>query len=95
MRFLEDVDSDTVGVFAHSAAPTGCVHRIGGTVRMNTMDTVRTNTMNTVRMNTIGDTSEPLLHICTREDWDAARSAGALTPPSLTDAGFVHLSTPD
>jgi uncharacterized protein (DUF952 family) len=36
-----------------------------------------------------------LLHMCTTADWEAARAAGALTPPSLAEAGFVHLSTPE
>jgi uncharacterized protein (DUF952 family) len=34
-----------------------------------------------------------LVHLYTAQDWEAARSAGELRPPSLTDAGFVHLST--
>ncbi|MHA6792476.1 GNAT family N-acetyltransferase [Pseudonocardia bannensis] len=34
-----------------------------------------------------------LLHLCTTADWAAARAAGELAPPSLADAGFVHLST--
>lgn len=36
-----------------------------------------------------------LVHICSRQDWEAASSAGELTPPSLYEAGFVHLSTPE
>ncbi|WP_308259293.1 GNAT family N-acetyltransferase [Pseudonocardia sp. H11422] len=36
-----------------------------------------------------------LLHLCTPDDWAAARAAGALAPPSLAEAGFVHLSTPE
>ncbi|MFD6895741.1 DUF952 domain-containing protein [Rhodococcus sp. NPDC060086] len=39
--------------------------------------------------------SELLLHICPRDEWLRARKAGALTPPSSADVGFVHLSTPD
>jgi uncharacterized protein (DUF952 family) len=39
--------------------------------------------------------SEVLLHICTVAEWDAARTAGAVAPPSLADVGFVHLSTPE
>ncbi|HZA10413.1 DUF952 domain-containing protein [Mycobacterium sp.] len=35
-----------------------------------------------------------LLHICTAEDWAAARRLGEHRPHSLGDAGFVHLSTP-
>jgi uncharacterized protein (DUF952 family) len=36
-----------------------------------------------------------LLHMCTTADWEAARTAGALAPPSLAEVGFVHLSTPE
>lgn len=36
-----------------------------------------------------------LLHMCTATEWETARAAGALTPPSLAEAGFVHLSTPE
>jgi uncharacterized protein (DUF952 family) len=39
--------------------------------------------------------SEVLLHLCTTAEWDAARAAGAIAPPSLTEVGFVHLSTPE
>ncbi|MCK0092202.1 DUF952 domain-containing protein [Rhodococcus sp. HNM0563] len=39
--------------------------------------------------------SEVLLHICPRDEWFRAREEGAVTPPSLTEVGFVHLSTPD
>jgi len=46
-------------------------------------------------MNHVDDGSGPLLHICSREDWDRARTSGAVTPPSLTEVGFVHLSTPE
>jgi uncharacterized protein (DUF952 family) len=35
-----------------------------------------------------------LLHLCGRWDWDAAKAVGELCPQSLTEAGFVHLSTP-
>lgn len=38
---------------------------------------------------------EVLLHLCTAADWEAARAAGALEPPSLAEVGFVHLSTPE
>jgi uncharacterized protein (DUF952 family) len=37
----------------------------------------------------------PLLHLIEPADWHAAQEAGAVRPPSLADAGFVHLSTPD
>jgi uncharacterized protein (DUF952 family) len=39
-------------------------------------------------------TSGPLLHLTTTAEWEAARNTGAVTPPSLAGAGFVHLSTP-
>ncbi|MBD1321817.1 DUF952 domain-containing protein [Gordonia hankookensis] len=35
-----------------------------------------------------------LVHLCTRDEWDTARHAGHREPPSLADAGFVHLSDP-
>ncbi len=35
-----------------------------------------------------------LLHLCTPADWRAALDGGALRPPSLAEAGFVHLSHP-
>ena len=35
-----------------------------------------------------------LLHLCGQRDWDAARADGELSPPSLAEVGFVHLSTP-
>lgn len=34
-----------------------------------------------------------LVHLCGWRDWDTARAAGELRPPSLEEAGFVHLST--
>jgi len=36
-----------------------------------------------------------LLHLCTAEEWDAARATGERRPPSLDDQGFVHLSAPE
>jgi uncharacterized protein (DUF952 family)/ribosomal protein S18 acetylase RimI-like enzyme len=39
--------------------------------------------------------TEPLLHICSAAEWRAALAAGELHPPSLDDAGFVHLSSPE
>lgn len=42
----------------------------------------------------MSESTEPLLHICVSADWHAVRSSPELRPPSLTDAGFVHLSTP-
>jgi uncharacterized protein (DUF952 family) len=35
-----------------------------------------------------------LLHLCEWPEWDAARVAGKLCPPSLRENGFVHLSAP-
>jgi uncharacterized protein (DUF952 family) len=39
--------------------------------------------------------SEVLLHMCTAAEWQVARAAGAVAPPSLAEVGFVHLSTPE
>jgi len=36
-----------------------------------------------------------LVHLCTAEEWDAARASGELRPASLAEAGFVHLSAPE
>jgi uncharacterized protein (DUF952 family) len=35
-----------------------------------------------------------ILHITTRVDWDAARTAGSYRPASLEREGFIHCSTP-
>ncbi|BBY54267.1 DUF952 domain-containing protein [Mycobacterium koreense] len=35
-----------------------------------------------------------LVHLCSAEDWRAARRRGHLQPPSLGSVGFIHLSTP-
>jgi uncharacterized protein (DUF952 family) len=37
---------------------------------------------------------DELVHLCTIEEWATAQRRGAHRPPSLTDVGFVHLSTP-
>ncbi|WP_219416368.1 DUF952 domain-containing protein [Pseudonocardia nigra] len=37
----------------------------------------------------------PLLHITTPAEWETARAAGVVAPPSLEQVGFVHLSTAD
>jgi uncharacterized protein (DUF952 family)/GNAT superfamily N-acetyltransferase len=37
----------------------------------------------------------PLLHLVEPAAWRAALTEGALRPPSLADAGFVHLSAPE
>jgi uncharacterized protein (DUF952 family)/ribosomal protein S18 acetylase RimI-like enzyme len=36
----------------------------------------------------------PLLHLITPAEWRAALQTGAVTPPSLREVGFVHLSSP-
>ncbi|MEJ8280977.1 GNAT family N-acetyltransferase [Pseudonocardia spirodelae] len=36
-----------------------------------------------------------LLHLCTPGEWRSWLDAGAVAPPSLDEAGFVHLSTPE
>ncbi|BBY60215.1 DUF952 domain-containing protein [Mycolicibacterium sarraceniae] len=36
---------------------------------------------------------EFLLHLCGQRDWEAAQAVGRLCPESLTEVGFVHLST--
>ena len=33
-----------------------------------------------------------LVHLCSTDEWDQARSAGELCPDSLGEVGFVHLS---
>ncbi|MFI1916826.1 DUF952 domain-containing protein [Nocardia sp. NPDC020380] len=39
-------------------------------------------------------TPDRLLHICSRDEWDAARGAGEYRAPSLDEVGFIHLSAP-
>jgi uncharacterized protein (DUF952 family) len=39
-------------------------------------------------------TSGPLVHLTTSAEWQTALDRGAVTPPSLAEVGFVHLSTP-
>ncbi|UGT56658.1 DUF952 domain-containing protein [Nocardia asteroides] len=41
----------------------------------------------------ISDT-HTLVHLCSSQEWEHARAAGERRPPSLTESGFVHLSTP-
>ena len=35
-----------------------------------------------------------LVHLCGSGEWDSAKRAGELCPQSLTEVGFIHLSTP-
>ncbi|MET0703289.1 MAG: DUF952 domain-containing protein [Mycobacterium sp.] len=35
-----------------------------------------------------------LVHLCAADEWTAASAGGELRPPSLSEVGFVHLSTP-
>jgi uncharacterized protein (DUF952 family) len=37
---------------------------------------------------------EELVHLCGAEEWATAQRRGVHRPPSLTEVGFVHLSTP-
>ena len=39
--------------------------------------------------------TRPLVHLCTADEWVEAQRAGERRPPSLDDAGFVHLSAPE
>jgi uncharacterized protein (DUF952 family) len=39
--------------------------------------------------------ADRLVHLVDPAQWRAALASGALRPPSLESAGFVHLSTPD
>lgn len=34
------------------------------------------------------------MHLCPTDEWSAARDRGELRPESLTNVGFIHLSTP-
>lgn len=36
-----------------------------------------------------------LMHLCSAEEWSAARMHGELRPESLDSTGFVHLSAPE
>ena len=36
-----------------------------------------------------------LVHLCTADEWNSAQTAGERRPPSLLEAGFVHMSAPD
>ena len=36
-----------------------------------------------------------IVHICKRQDWDAAQENGFYTPDSLSEIGFIHCSRPE
>jgi uncharacterized protein (DUF952 family)/GNAT superfamily N-acetyltransferase len=36
-----------------------------------------------------------LVHLCPRQDWEAARQVGEYRPPSLISEGFIHCSRPE
>ncbi len=36
-----------------------------------------------------------IVHICKRQDWDAAQENGFYTPDSLSESGFIHCSRPE
>jgi len=36
-----------------------------------------------------------IVHICKRQDWDAAQENGFYTPDSLSECGFIHCSRPE
>ena len=38
-------------------------------------------------------TPTALVHMCSRDEWMAGSVSGELLPPSLSEVGFVHLST--
>jgi uncharacterized protein (DUF952 family) len=40
----------------------------------------------------VPQTPELLVHLCSADEWDQARSGAELRPGSLDQAGFVHLS---
>ncbi|TRW84856.1 DUF952 domain-containing protein [Mycolicibacterium sp. 018/SC-01/001] len=40
------------------------------------------------------DATGDFVHLCTTREWACAQGSGAHRPPSLTEVGFVHLSTP-
>ncbi len=37
-------------------------------------------------------TTEKILHICQKKDWEQAQAAGEYTPPSILSEGFIHFS---
>ena len=40
----------------------------------------------------VPQTPDLLVHLCSPDQWDQARSDGDLRPESLAEVGFVHLS---
>jgi uncharacterized protein (DUF952 family) len=43
----------------------------------------------------VNDHHERLVHLCAGSEWAAASSAAEYRPPSLSEVGFIHLSTPE
>jgi uncharacterized protein (DUF952 family) len=39
--------------------------------------------------------ADVLVHLCADHEWQRASASGMHRPPSLTDVGFVHLSSPE
>ncbi len=38
---------------------------------------------------------DPIVHICSKDDWQAAQAAGQYRAESLESEGFIHFSRPD
>ncbi len=38
---------------------------------------------------------EPIVHICSKQDWQAAQAAGEYRADSLVSEGFIHFSIPE
>ena len=43
----------------------------------------------------MGTQNAGLVHLCADHEWQRALKDGAHRPPSLTEVGFVHLSSPE
>lgn len=43
----------------------------------------------------MSDTPAVLVHLCGEQEWAQASSRDEYRPPSLAEAGFIHLSTPE
>lgn len=41
------------------------------------------------------NTAAVLVHLCGADEWEAASSEAEYRPASLSDIGFIHLSTPE